>query len=171
MSQKLQHRLRSHEGAVKFASIGADAASNLLVVVLMLSCWRRVCQGRFSDSIFQRRTFHIRILSEDASFRLAFLKARLSDSLFCRRAFQIRLSDGAPFRFAFWTRAFQIRIPSKSLDRFEINSQSSSKSLSKANSKSIFLYTRLCSAALCSACSDNGMIGSTLVYIYIYIYI
>ena len=49
----------------------------------------------------ENASFHIRILSEDASFRLAFPKARFSDSLFSRRVFHIRLSDSAPRRFGF----------------------------------------------------------------------
>ena len=46
-------------------------------------------------------SFHIRIFSEDASLRLAFPEARFSDSLFSRRAFQIRLLESAPRRFGF----------------------------------------------------------------------
>ena len=96
---------------VKFASNGADAASNLLVVVLALSCWRRVCQGRFSlfrldfpkthfshSHSLWRRVVQISF-SESAPPRFSFLKARLSFSPFWRRACQIRLFEDAALRF------------------------------------------------------------------------
>ena len=77
-----------------------------------------------------------------------------------------RLSDSP-----FFERTSQIRNSSKSLDRFAIASHSLSKTFWKPLSMRLSLYTGLCSASLCSLCSDHRIIGSTLVYTYIYMYV
>ena len=115
LSQKLQNRLKSHEGACQirfkwcgrcFKPAGRDVVAVLLKARLSRSLFRLdFPKTHFSHShSFWRRVFQISF-SESAPLRFTYLKARLSDSAFWPRAFQIRflnarLSDSNSFEIA-----------------------------------------------------------------------
>ena len=88
LSSKFQNRLKSDEGAFQIRFKRCESRFRIA--------------GRDGVAVLAESvSFHFRIRSEGASFRLAFLKARFSASLASRRAFQIRLSESAPRRFGF----------------------------------------------------------------------